>query len=149
MITMKNCILKNSNRGSTTIAEMLVVLGTTATVMVGGVALNTDDITIEGNDAQKVANVRQLATALEMYYFDHQTYPQGDFATMLSELSSGSYLASLPTGAEDYTYQDLNGGGSYVLRALLDNPASSYFQASVSASIGGFDCTSPYYCIRM
>ena len=130
----------NKEKGVASIAEMLLVM-TTATVVIGGITVNTKDIINEAKDTQRVANLRQLTTALEFYYSDNLTYPQGDFEGVISELSQENYLGSLPTTPEKYEYQGLNDGEGYILKALLETPDSHYLENN--------NCQNPYYCLKM
>ncbi|MBI2113198.1 MAG: hypothetical protein HYT50_01295 [Candidatus Wildermuthbacteria bacterium] len=139
----------NVEKGVASIAEMAAVLSVAGVVMVGGVALNSDDILTEASDVQKIANVRQLATALELHYAEYGAYLKGDFSILVNTLSAEGYLASLPTQQEQYSYKSFNSGQNYVLRAALGNPASKYMQASMQGAVEGMECQSPYYCIRM
>ena len=138
----------NKEKGAASIAELLLVM-TTATVVIGGVSVNVSDILTEASDSQRVANLRQLATALELYYSDNQSYPQTDFEGLISELNEGNYLGSLPTAPENYGYQDLNNGESYVLKVLLEDPESHYLEIDLDGNIGGIDCQDPSYCLKM
>jgi len=122
------------------LAELLLTM-TAATVIVGGVAVNVPDILNEASDTQKVANLRQIATALELYYSYNDTYPKTNFEGLISELSEGNYLGSLPTTPEKYEYQGLNAGEGYILKTLLETPDSHYSESNY--------CQTPYYCLKM
>lgn len=143
-------VFKNINmqQGIASLAELTAVFGAAAFIMVGGVAMNAKDILKEAQDTQKIANVRQLAIALELYYADYGSYPEGDFSSALRQLSQG-YLASLPTGSEQYGYQILDSGQHYLLRVRLENPSSPYMQASIGEAVQELDCKNSYYCVRM
>ena len=122
------------------LAELLLTM-TAATVIVGGVAVNVPDILNEASDTQKVANLRQIATALELYYSYNDTYPKTNFEGLISELSEGNYLGSLPTTLEKYEYQGLNAGEGYILKTLLETTDSHYSESNY--------CQTPYYCLKM
>ena len=47
----------NKEKGAASIAELLLVM-TTATVVIGGVSVNVPDILAEVSDTQRVANLR-------------------------------------------------------------------------------------------
>jgi len=138
----------NLEKGATSIAELLLVM-TTATVVIGGITLNVSDILNEADDTQRVANLRQIVTALEIYYSDHENYPRADFDGLISELINGNYLGSSPTTPEKYEYQYFNGGENYILKTSLENPESDYLEADLDGEIGGIDCQDPYFCLKM
>ena len=132
----------------------LMVLVATASIVIGGVSVKAQDIFDAAKDTQRIANLRQLATASELYYSDYQSYPkviadssQERFDDFISKLAN--YLGSFPTGRENYDYQDLKGGQSYVLRVLLEDPENPYLESDWDGKIGELDCDDPYYCIKM
>lgn len=138
----------NPEKGAASIAELLLTL-TTATVLVAGVSMNVPDILNEANDTQRVANLRQITTALELYYSDNENYPQSDFDALISELTEENYLGSSPTNKDKYDYQNLNEGENYILKVLLENPESDYLEADLDGNIDGMNCQDPYYCLKM
>ena len=144
----------NSERGSASLIQMIMVT-TTATVLVSGIAVNMQDILVLARDTQKVANMRQLVTVLELAYLDNFAYPRvpsketNGFSFLISELSHRDYLASLPTNQKDYGYRDIEDGQGYVLRVLLKDPESSHLDIDFDGFIEGIDCRDPFYCIKM
>jgi len=146
----------NIEKGAMSLVAVEVMLvATAAAVLVGGVARNIPDILTSAKDVQKVANVRQLTTALELYYLDNLSYPlvtaqAGEgFSLMLSEFSQGRYLGSLPTNQEDYSYHDIRGGQGYILRVLLKDKESPHLESDLDGYLEGIDCNDPFYCIKM
>ena len=83
------------NRKGFTLVELLVViviigiLATLATVALGSARL-------KARDARRISDVKQIQTALELYYNDAGKYP--DALTFGQPLSSGStvYMAAIP-----------------------------------------------------
>jgi len=149
---MFNIISKPNNQKGFFSVGLLVALAA-VTIMIGGFSLAVGDILNESKDLQRIANLRQITTAMELYYSDYQNYPQvsGDtaserFDNFISELSN--YLNSLPTDKEKYDYQNYNFGQNYILKVILENPKSSYFEASLASQIQDTDCPKPYYCIK-
>jgi len=116
-----------------TLIELLVVIaiiGLLATLSV--VALNA--ARVKSRDAKRLSDVRQIQTALEMYYMDFTHYPTGTIgnntilsANGFSSTASGTvYLGSVPTNpipasdgvcnsASVYTYTQTAAGSSYSL----------------------------------
>lgn len=138
----------NQEKGAVSVAELLLVM-TTATVVIGGITVNVPDILNEANDTQRVANLRQIVNALELYYSDEGNYPETNFDGLISQLISGNYLGSSPTNKEKYDYQNSNEGENYILKVLLENPESDYLEADLDGNIDGMNCQDPYYCLRM
>ena len=149
---MQNIIPKlNKQKGFSSVG--LLVALTAVTIMIGGFSIAVGDILNESKDTQRIANLRQIATAMELYYSDYQSYPQvtednasGRFDDFISQMVN--YLESLPTDKAKYDYQDSNSGQDYILKVVLEDPTSSYFEASLVPQIQDTDCSKPYYCIK-
>jgi len=109
-----------------TLIELLVVIaiiGLLSTLSI--LALNT--ARARARDAKRVADVKQIQTALEMYYNDAGTYPLAASTTAGNPISysGNTYLAAIPTPptpandgtcttpAPNYTYSYDTSGSSY------------------------------------
>lgn len=117
-----------------TLIELLVVIaiiGLLASVVLA--SLNT--ARKKGRDARRVADLKELQTALELYYDDNNAYPvsamQSNSATALTGLTTGGYIASLAddplAGSYHYVYKTTSGGTFYCLGSTIEGtaPASS------------------------
>jgi type II secretion system protein G len=132
-----------SNRGFTLIELLVVVaiIGLLASIVIA--SLNS--ARIKGRDARRVADIKQISLALEMYNDANSQYPIIDSAANL-----GSYLASIPTDpktpATAYLYASLQGSatnpvcGSYHLGTTLEQVGS----ASLSSKAGKSNATGAY-----
>jgi prepilin-type N-terminal cleavage/methylation domain-containing protein len=124
---------KRRGRSGFTLIELLVVIaiiGLLATLAV--VALNS--ARVGARDAKRLADVRQIATALELYNDNHGGYPT---QTSIAEL--GVELRCLGSGGFSAT---LNCPNPYmaVIPAGPGNPGSGYYYTSLSDT--------EYYVIR-
>ena len=129
-----------------TLIELLVVIaiiGILATLAV--VALQ--NARKNARDAKRIADVRQMQTALELYFNDWQAYPTTT-TVAAGTISSGTsvYMAVVPTAptpADDlcatasntYTYLQTNSGASYTINFCLGGP--------VGGMVAGEKCTTP------
>ena len=101
-----------NNKKGFTLIELLVVIaiiGLLSTMSV--LALNS--ARARARDAKRIADIKQIQTALEMYYNDNNTYPEAAVATTTALVP---YLKTWPTaplpvdggtsceGKNDYTY---------------------------------------------
>lgn len=94
---------------------VIVIIGILAVIVVGLVANNARN---RADDAAAKADMREIQTALEMYYVDNEAYP-GD-ATWESDLESGGYMNDMDVS--NYTYDSDGGGaGCYSLSYTLKN----------------------------
>jgi prepilin-type N-terminal cleavage/methylation domain-containing protein len=112
-----------------TLIELLVVIaiiGLLSTLAV--VALN--NARMKSRDAKRISDIKQIQTALELYYNDVGSYPAG--VTGGSPIASGgvTYMSSVPTNptpvndgicaaASAYTYIQTSSGASYTLAYCL------------------------------
>ncbi len=90
------------------------LIGTT--IVVNGVAVNSQDLIEEARQVVAGANLHQIRTALEVYYLDKNSYPQADNSAMMFEiLRNAGYLITLPQNASSFDYQSLDNGQDYIL----------------------------------
>jgi prepilin-type N-terminal cleavage/methylation domain-containing protein len=148
------------SRRAFTLVELLVVIaiiGLLSTVAV--VALGASRI--KARDTKRLADVRQIQSALDMFYNDNNYYPRydgggsvacsgawalnyGAYKICWDDLASklSSYMSKLPddpknaSTANDYQYETLKSGQGYIFIMLPEN-------ASVGAGDG---CYGGWYC---
>ena len=135
-----------TNTRAFTLIELLVVIaiiGILATLAV--VALST--ARSSSRDAKRLADLKQLQTALEVYYNDYGSYP-----TLLSDLSSSSlpikYLETVPTSptpadgdctatSNSYIYNTSYDKSSYSIHTCIGANTNSISKGLVVASPNG------------
>ena len=131
----------NKNQKGFTLIELLVVIA-----IIG--ILSTLSVVALGNarqkarDAKRIADIKQIQTALELYYNDNSSYPETANVTMGNSIASSgiTYMSKVPenpspmtdgacsgTTAVDYSYLMTRSGASYELTYCL------------AASTGGMD----------
>ncbi|MFA5360277.1 MAG: type II secretion system protein [Patescibacteria group bacterium] len=101
-----------------TLIELLVVIaiiGLLSTLAV--VALN--NARMKSRDAKRVSDIKQIQTALELYYNDANAYP----ATLGTSIAFGgvTYMASVPTNPEPENDGNCPDGGAYTYVAGTGN----------------------------
>ncbi|MCR4311493.1 MAG: type II secretion system protein GspG, partial [Candidatus Taylorbacteria bacterium] len=90
------------------------VLG--SVLIINGVALRTDDIIDQAKASVNSANVHQLATVMEIYYMDHNTYPAvSGGEALIDTLESEGYIKSRPLDPKVFNYEVTSGGEDYSL----------------------------------
>ena len=138
-----------------TLIELLIViaiLGLLASIVLVGLG----GARAKARDARRIADLRQVQNALEIYYASKGNYPAGDWAGMTGNADWSSL------GVTKFSQDPLNGSGGhpfysyatngqyYVLQATLeqDNPA---LKDDIDGSVLSLDCDdSPhyYYCVQ-
>jgi len=112
-----------------TLIELLVVISIIGTL---AALLLTNFVGIRGraSDTTKKAGLRELKTALRLYYNDHQEYPD-TVPTDGSEFTVDSvlYMKELPT---DITYTVAADNNSYLLSIELDNASDEDIEKSAA-----------------
>ncbi|MEK7652206.1 MAG: prepilin-type N-terminal cleavage/methylation domain-containing protein [Patescibacteria group bacterium] len=150
-------LLRNKNKGFTLI-ELLVVIAIIG-LLASVVLLALNSARAKSRDAKRLADVRQLATALELRYNDYNAYPTQAAAavittggTTLADLVP-SYVGALPTspapaeanctgtGASQtlnnsYVYLSAN-GSTYTLSFCLGGVTGGYGGGTHSVSPAG------------
>jgi len=120
---------KNYSQGFTLI-ELLVVIaiiGILASVIL--VSLNT--ARAKARDANRSASIRELRSALELYYSDHGNYPYSldePFPSSLTALVP-TYISKIPSdpGPTEYRYyNDTNASQYYAIRIPYETKAACF-----------------------
>lgn len=154
-------IQKKEGNGGFTLIELLVVIaiiGILASIVLA--SLNT--ARKKGRDARRVADMKQVQLALELYYDANSSkYPLG---TSMAPLAS-TYISTVPSdpngAATPYVYQATDGAATpvacgidpclgYVVRAVLETGTT---QSGLTGTIAGVNCTpttgaSNNYCVK-
>ena len=102
-----------------TLLEMLMTALIGSVIVINGPALRSEDIVASAQSAANGANIHQLATALEVYYSDHDAYPQVSAGTpggasMIDALYDAGYIRNKPNNPEAFRYE-LKSNGDYLL----------------------------------
>ena len=139
------------NRKGFTLIELLVViaiiglLSTLAVVALGSARA-------KARDAQRISNLKQIQTALELYNTDNNSYPTaatavtlgaGNFVCLNSSGWAGSGCASAymnvvpkdPTASQNYSYTSAN-GTTYSITATLEGTVNG-LTGTITASPSG------------
>ena len=135
-----------------TLIELLVVIaiiGLLSTLAV--VALNS--ARQKARDAKRVADIKQVQTALELYFNDNQNYPGGSGNVGLTTLAclgtggwgsagcSGAYMGLVPTnptpGGSTYVYNSDGSSGTYSITFTLEGQTGGLSGTLHTASQNG------------
>lgn len=130
--------MKNNKRAFTLI-ELLVVIaiiGLLATLSV--LALN--NARAKSRDAKRVADVKQVQTALELYFNDKQSYPDsltaGGSITSTSTTGTSTYMQVIPTSPTPNVSGVTGCGGALYTYAMQDSGASYTLQYCLEGNVG-------------
>lgn len=146
-------MMKNTKKKAFTLIELLVVIaiiGILATLAV----VSLQSARARARDSKRVADVKQMQTALELYFNDNNSYP--------SDISSGigtgsdAYMAIKPTAPTPadggcptppaYTYNQTATGSSYTISFCLGAKTGEIEAGCNVASPGGISTTSITAC---
>ncbi len=137
-----------------TLIELLVVIaiiGLLSTLAV--VALNS--ARKKSRDAKRISDVKQLQTALELYFNDQNSYPAGSSAVLGTGGSyvclgtagfgtagcTGAYMGLVPSnptpGATSYIYSQGGSGASYTITFILEGQTGGLASGAHTASESG------------
>lgn len=96
--------------------EFLIVSLIGTTITIAGQSFSAADILQQTKTVVNEANVRQLATAVELYYADHQTYPRvAGGEALVEELFRKEYIERKPIEPSVFRYQIRENGQAYTL----------------------------------
>ena len=132
-------MFKKTKRGFTLI-ELLVVIAIIG-ILSSVVLASLNDARQKSRDAKRIADVKQLQLALELYFDSNATYPSST-----AQLVTAGFISVLPTdpvSGANYTYAGLGSGApctSYHLMATLEQTTHTALSADADAS-AGTECT--------
>lgn len=76
-----------------------------ASIGVGAAVLSASDIIDASWSASNLANQHQIRNALEIYYLDHNNYPQvANAGALFDLLKDEEYIKNKPLNPEDFSY---------------------------------------------
>lgn len=133
--------LKQNQKGFTLI-ELLVVIAIIG-LLASVVLLALNSARQKSRDAKRVADVRQIVSAMELYYNDANSYPGA-----LASLVSSNYLGALPSAPtpvdgscvatqNTYTYASVGSGTGYTLTFCLGATTGGLSAGTHTASQAG------------
>lgn len=109
--------MSSKSRGFTLI-ELLVVIAIIG-LLASIVLASLNSARVKGRDARRVADLKQIQTALELYASDNN----GNYPAAVSSLA-GTYISTVPTdpagGSYTYTYAVASPAVKYCLGARLE-----------------------------
>jgi len=157
-----------------TLIELLVVV-TIIGILASIVLVSLGSARVKARDTKRVAEIRQVALALEFYIDQFRHYPPITGAVNASQrwqklkecleaqsacTDNTSSFQIMPAVPEDplniegfqHDYSPNSSQSSFVLKAVLENVASSVLTADLDGIQAGFsniDCDDPAYCIKI
>lgn len=137
----------DSKKSGFTLIELLVVIaiiGLLATMSI--VALN--NARSKSRDSKRVADVKQIQTALELYFNDANGYPDSVSSGSAIEYNGITYMSEVPTAptpadgtcddtSNTYTYSSVDSNRSYSLEYCLGESTSGADAGLNTASPSG------------
>ncbi|MDD2656398.1 MAG: prepilin-type N-terminal cleavage/methylation domain-containing protein [Patescibacteria group bacterium] len=145
------------NKKGFTLIELLVViaiigvLSTLAVVALGSARQ-------KANDAKRLSDIKQVQTALELYYTDNNHYPTSTAAVALGDTAAAClnnsdlgwaaagcatpYMGLVPKGPgtnEFYQYTSTGTGTTYTITATLEVGAGGFGLGAITASESGMN----------
>ena len=93
-----------NNKKGFTLTEIMVTVSIVSTVSSLGMSQYNDALA-SARDAQRLANIKQVQTALNLFYLDHEAYPacvattaptEGCYTSLKNTLEQGTYMSEVP-----------------------------------------------------
>jgi len=153
--------MKNFPKRGFTLIELLVVIAIIG-VLASIVLASLDSSRKKGRDARRLADVKQIQLALELYYDQNNSFPPniansstcGAQTCAATYLTGPGYISVVPTdpsSGRDYSYTPYYASGgaltlctSYHLGASLETVNHTAFQTDKDQSAQATVCTATY-----
>lgn len=101
---------------TTSLFETLIATLIGSIIMIGSLSMPAEDLIKSTTAATNSANLHQIATVLELYYSDHQSYPLAqDGKKLIDELQKEDYIRTVPLDASVFIYTAKDNGQDYSL----------------------------------
>ncbi len=142
--------LRNKNKSGFTLIELLVVIAIIG-LLASVVLLALNSARAKARDAKRLADVRQIASGLEIFYNDRNSYPTQagnaavGFTNVVNNLFTPTYIGLVPvapTPADSGCTGAYNGGvaNDYIYSAVAVTNVSPIYTLSfcLGAQTGGY-----------
>ncbi len=154
-----------NNRSGFTLIEMLIVVAIIG-ILAGAVLVGLGPVQRQGRDSRRIADLRQVQNALELYYNKCGYYPGAAQAASpcgaFSQINSWASLSAAVTGStlgvnkvpndpssgRNYFYGTNGTGSSYAIGATLEDVNNPNLTQDVDGTVNGVDCADPVYCVE-
>ena len=139
--------MKTSYKRGFTLIELLVVIAIIG-ILSSVVLASLNSARKKGRDARRVADVKQIQLALELYYDANSNYPSNTTTAWGAKLVSGGFISAVPTDQLSllgYAYEAIGSGttcSSYHLGANIETVGHSALSADIDyAAVLSTQCT--------
>ena len=125
--------MRNKNQSGFTLIELLVVIAIIG-LLASIVLLALNGARAKSRDAKRIADVRQIASAFELFYNDFNTYPTGTISTQAqatAQYITPNYIGIWPTAP---TPVDVGTGVAPNIPCTPGNNAYTYTPGANSSS---------------
>jgi len=128
--------LKNKNTAGFTLIELLVVIAIIG-LLASVVLLALNGARAKSRDAKRIADVRQMASAYELYFNDYNTYPTTQAMVGLTP----TYIGMIPSNPlpNDGNCATTNASGYVYMPSSLSSAATGYtLNFCLGGTTGGY-----------
>jgi prepilin-type N-terminal cleavage/methylation domain-containing protein len=135
-----------------TLIEMLIVI-TIIALLASLILVGMGGARAKARDARRIADLRSVQNALELYYANNSAYSAATTWTILEEhlaTIGSSRIPNDPDKTKSYQYCSQDNNLSYILAAQLETNDAALTEGISVGTCGGLSCgpTTKVYCLQ-
>ena len=142
--------LKPTGKKGFTLIELLVVIAIIG-ILASVVLASLNSARRKSRDARRLADIKQLQVALELYFDGNSAAYPTALNILLTGCSGAACMPAIPNNPQGTAYTYTGSGTTYLLRDALEETGNPALANDIDGTVSGFDCSdgaNAFYCVR-
>jgi len=136
-----------SKKSGFTLIELLVVIAIIG-ILASVVLASLNSARRKSRDARRLADIKQLQVALELYFDSNTNAYPGTLKLLTTGCGGAPCIAAIPNDPLNTAYSYSGGGTGYAIGVTLEDSSNPALTNDVDGTVSGIVCDEPVYCVR-